>query len=151
MIELKDCPFCGGPVHWCGSKIVEPDDELHTCHHIACPNCGDFDLSKRDDAETHEELHAICAARWNKRAQPSGQVLVEQAPDPALLVSMAMRVDHGFGLLEERAREVALDDMRKVHEEVVGTGYYRADVRERYAPMVPVKMQKASEKSEGSA
>lgn len=61
-------------------------------------------------------------------ADPPGTVRVPLEPPYGLLVSMALRHNHGFGLLEEAARQILIDDMRKVHEEVVGRGFY---VKER--------------------
>ncbi|MDT3468942.1 hypothetical protein [Stenotrophomonas maltophilia] len=53
-------------------------------------------------------------------------------PDPALLVSMAMRINHGFGLMDRMAQNSLLNDMRKVWEEVVGRGYYEPAKSSRY-------------------
>lgn len=61
-----------------------------------------------------------------------GKVLVEVEPDPALLASMAMRLRHDFGMMDERARESRMREMMQVHEEVVGKGFYHKSVRERY-------------------
>lgn len=52
-------------------------------------------------------------------------VLVEINPPDGLLRSMAMRLRHDFGLLPEDHQKVILDDMRKLHEEVVGKGFYK--------------------------
>lgn len=49
-------------------------------------------------------------------------------PSDALLKSMALRYDHGFGLLtDERRREGILSTMRQLWEEVAGVGFYRGD------------------------
>lgn len=63
-------------------------------------------------------------------------VTIPVEPTPALLWSMALRYRHDFGIdanddspmsggYTEREREVILTLMRKLHEEVVGTGFYR--------------------------
>lgn len=64
-------------------------------------------------------------------------VVVPREPTPELLVSMALRVNHGFGLDDERSREVQISNMRKVHEEIVGAGFYRDDRKEYYRTMLP--------------
>ena len=57
-------------------------------------------------------------------------------PPPGLLESMATRLRHDFGLdaddtspmasgFTEREREILLNDMRKVYEEVSGHGFYK--------------------------
>jgi hypothetical protein len=62
-----------------------------------------------------------------------------EEPDRALLVSMAMRLDHGFGLATPERQESRLRDMRKLWEEVVGRGYYSPDNRERYVSMLAAR------------
>jgi hypothetical protein len=57
---------------------------------------------------------------------------VPTEPDVALLASMATCLDHGFGLQNAKEQERTLYDMRKLHDEVVGLGYYRRDNRSRY-------------------
>ena len=52
-------------------------------------------------------------------------VVVEVNPPEGLLRSMAMRLRHDFGLLPEDQQKVILGDMRKLHEEVVGKGFYK--------------------------
>lgn len=53
-------------------------------------------------------------------------VTVPLEPSDKLLSSMATRMRHDFGLLDEATQRVILSDMRKVYEEVVGTDFYRA-------------------------
>ena len=57
-------------------------------------------------------------------------------PPVELLVSMALRVNHGFGLDDARSQEVQLADMRKVYEEVTGHGFYRAERKAYYAGLI---------------
>lgn len=70
---------------------------------------------------------------------PEGHVVVPVKPTDALLYSMAVRYDHGLGVpgyydqdifgikgvSHERRLESAIGTMRQLHEEVVGTGFYR--------------------------
>jgi hypothetical protein len=68
MIKLKNCPFCGREVHWCGEY---PGDEAHECHQISCPGCSiqfDVDDKEAKDAETLEGLREVVAETWNRRA-----------------------------------------------------------------------------------
>jgi len=57
---------------------------------------------------------------------------VSDEPDVALLVSMAMRINHGFGVDDQRSQEIQLADMRRCWEEVVGKGFYRPENRKQY-------------------
>lgn len=59
-------------------------------------------------------------------------VYVPIEPDPALLISMATRLTHGFGLLSRETQDSMIHDMRKLHDEVVGNGFYNAHNRRRY-------------------
>jgi hypothetical protein len=70
---------------------------------------------------------------------PKGHVIVPVKPTDALLLSMAVRYDHGLGIPGYYDQEVfsasgithaqrlqaALTTMRQLHEEVVGEGFYR--------------------------
>jgi len=62
--------------------------------------------------------------------------IVPRVPSDGLLVSMAMRNNHGFGLLSESAKASALIPMRQIHEEVVGIGFYRHDRDPKYKAMI---------------
>ncbi|MBO1748943.1 hypothetical protein [Stenotrophomonas indicatrix] len=62
-----------------------------------------------------------------------------EEPDQALLVSMAMLVYHGFGLLTPEQKQFQLREMRKLWDEVMGRGYYSPDNRERYAAMLAAR------------
>lgn len=77
-------------------------------------------------------------------------VTVPRVPPEELLISMAVRQDHALGLpgyydqaifggegIGHAARmSIALSEMRKVYEEVVGDGFYRPEFAERYRAMV---------------
>jgi hypothetical protein len=91
------------------------------------------------------------------RAVLDGMVLVPVAPTPGLLMSMAIRHDHGLGVpgyydqpLMQRANhgvsharmvECALSDMRKIYEEVVGSGFFSSAKEADYAAMAKGRAQ----------
>ncbi len=70
---------------------------------------------------------------------PKDHVIVPVEPTEALLLSMAVRYDHGLGIPGYYDQELfagsgithaqrlqgALSTMRQLHEEVVGKGFYR--------------------------
>lgn len=62
-----------------------------------------------------------------------GFAIVARQPERELLASMALRQDHGFGLHTEDIREQRISEMRQLHEEVVGEGFYSEQTKERYA------------------
>lgn len=62
--------------------------------------------------------------------------MLPKDPPPGLLNSMAMRLRHDFGIdaddnspmssgFTEQEREVILNDMRKLYEEVSGHGFFK--------------------------
>lgn len=61
-----------------------------------------------------------------------GVVRVPVEPSRGLLVSMAMRNDHGFGLLGANYQNSILEGMKQIHEEVVGTGFYKPERESEY-------------------
>jgi len=73
------------------------------------------------------------------------------APTPGLLMSMAIRYDHGFavpgfydqahyrsmGFASHKQRlQVTLNQMSQIHEEVVGQGFYNPDKEEHYVELM---------------
>ena len=60
--------------------------------------------------------------------------IVPVKPSDGLLMSMAIRNDHGLGLYihKEEAVQSAMRTMRQLHEEVVGTGFYQYQNEKRY-------------------
>jgi hypothetical protein len=75
-------------------------------------------------------------------------VTVPVEPSTGLLVSMAIRADHALGvpgyydqpLMQRlngvghaRMLESTMQTMRQLHEEVVGTGFYRSEKETEYA------------------
>lgn len=79
----------------------------------------------KEDATIQAALRAIIAA-----------LTPPNDPDPALLISMAMCLDHGFGLKTFEQQQCALRSMRKLWDEVVGRGYYSDEGRHRYEPLL---------------
>jgi hypothetical protein len=73
--------------------------------------------------------------------EATGMAIVPTKPTEILLKSMAVRYDHGLGMpgyydqeliasegvTHARRLESTMITMRQLHEEVVGTGFYRAD------------------------
>jgi len=83
---------------------------------------------------------AIDASRLEYLRQHPAAALPDE-PDRALLCSMAICLNHGFGLLPAPARRRMLDDMRKLFDEVAGRGYFRPDNRERYLAWLPAETE----------
>jgi hypothetical protein len=91
------------------------------------------------------------AEREGLRVALVGKVLIPVEPSDGLLMSMAMRKDHALGcpgyydrtlfaqgyegISHARMVEVALGDMRKIYEEVVGAGFYSPEKEADYAAM----------------
>jgi len=83
-----------------------------------------------------EEVKAKIAA--------AGYAIVPIKPTDGLLSSMAMRWDHSFGMdrietipgfamgYTPEMRQSLMGSMAQLHEEVVGTGFYRPDLEDRY-------------------
>jgi hypothetical protein len=75
---------------------------------------------------------------------PDDQALVSRTPTDGLLMSMAIRYDHGLGIpgyydqpmfegiTHKQRLESTLRIMRQIHEEVVGTGFYNPAREEFY-------------------
>lgn len=60
-------------------------------------------------------------------------VEVPVKPTPGLLVSMAMRDRHDFGLLDKTTQDACMRSMSQLHEEVVLRGFYQPYKEEGYA------------------
>lgn len=106
----------------------------------------------RTGYQAYEEVNAVLKAEVEAlRKEREGMALVPVTPSDGLLMSMAIRHDHGLGCpgyydqpLMQRANhgvsharmvECALSDMRKLHEEVVGSGFYSPGKESDYAAM----------------
>ena len=71
-----------------------------------------------------------------RHAEAIRQAILPKAPPLSLLVSMALRVNHGFGLDDARSQQVQLSNMGKVYEEMAGHGFYSPDRTAYYMDMV---------------
>jgi hypothetical protein len=84
--------------------------------------------------------------------------LVPVEPSPGLLVSMAIRADHALGVpgyydqpMMQQAHgvghaqmlESTMRTMRQLHEEVVGTGFYRPEKEAEYAKLAAPTTEEA--------
>lgn len=107
----------------------------------------DIDEDERE-MRVAEALAALRALRDAGALVPEGWVAVPREPSDALLMSMALRADHGLGCpgyydvpggepwqTHARRLEVALSDARKQHEEVVGSGFYQPEREDYYHAM----------------
>ena len=79
----------------------------------------------------------------------AGWAVVPVEPTDGLLMSMALRADHGLGCsgyydvpggepwqTHARRLEMAISEARKQHEEVVGTGFYKPEHDDTYRAMI---------------
>ncbi len=85
-----------------------------------------------------------------KTVEAAGYVIIPKEPSRGLLMSMALRVDHAIGCPgyydqplvggklgdHDRRVEMALDDARKMYEEVVGNGFYNPNRESYYLQMI---------------
>lgn len=80
-------------------------------------------------------------------APPADYVLVPVEPSDGLLMSMAIRYDHGLGMdcyydalygegEQKKRLDAALRTMRQLHEEVVGKGFYSQERDAEYKAML---------------
>lgn len=79
---------------------------------------------------------ASFADTLRSNAMKDKMVLVPQKPPEALLISMALRYNHAFGLMDRKSQEVLLTEMKQVHQEVVGTGFYSPDKAQWYLDLL---------------
>lgn len=106
-------------------------------------HCNDGGTHLNHGAKEHGRplyAHPIPETKEHRRTAnnhiPDGWQLVPVEADQALLVSMATCLNHGFGLLAKEDQDSQLYDMRKLHSEVVGKGYYSQENRGRYLSML---------------
>jgi hypothetical protein len=59
-----------------------------------------------------------------------------QNPSPGLMASMALRLDHRFGMYPAERQLMILADVRSCWEEMVGEGFYTRDRESFYASMI---------------
>lgn len=93
-----------------------------------------------------EETTDACSA---SRSTAGLAVVLPKEPPLGLLMSMALRYDHGLGCpgyydtmptyngeTHAKRLEATITTMRQLYEEVSGYGFYRPDCEEEYAAMV---------------
>jgi hypothetical protein len=71
-VTFAVCPFCAGPVMWCGDQ---PGEE-HACHEILCTVCkANFDMARTADPgsviERLDDLKRACCIAFNRRTNTS--------------------------------------------------------------------------------
>lgn len=81
-----------------------------------------------------------------KAPAPASLVAIPREPSEGVLMSIAIRLDHGLGVpgfydqelfaasgvTHARRLQVAIDDARRAYEEVAGSGFYRPDLEDWY-------------------
>lgn len=109
--------------------------------------CSPWEDLDEEEQRATLELHAAALAALRKT-----HAVVPREPSDGLLMSMALRYDHGLGLPgyydmsdtpHAQRLESTLGTMRQLHEEVVGTGFYQPEKDDQYRAM----LIKASEDS----
>jgi hypothetical protein len=122
---------------WGNKGMSEPaKDEAELMERVAEALYDNYDL----DLPMSFTLAAIRAAGW---------AVVPVEPTDGLLMSMALRADHGLGCsgyydvpggepwqTHARHLEMAISEARKQHEEVVGTGFYKPECNDTYRAML---------------
>lgn len=116
-------------------------------HHVLCNFGPDKPVNCKQcsDMIALDILDALAA---------NGYVIVPKVPSPGLLMSMALRSDHGLGCPEYYDQEMfgaklypmthadmvesAITQMRQLHEEVVGTGFYDVTKEDEYRTFMTV-------------
>ncbi|WP_018234256.1 hypothetical protein [Thioalkalivibrio thiocyanodenitrificans] len=99
-----------------------------------------FDHPPVEDAQTIADL---TWAQWFECGGTQPCVALSEEPLKGLLMSMALRYDHGLGCPgyydqlygegeHQRRLDAALSLMRQIYEEVSGHGFYRPELEERY-------------------
>ena len=162
------CPWCGAPAgeHWgvrpeCSAQ-ASTNDRLETLDRIAelaSELCNAVDCETEDVGGARPSLVILreigpltdklekCATHaLPRRAEPAGSE-PSAAPSVGLLVSMAIRLDHGLGcpgyydspafsasgLTHKRRLEAAMSTARQLWEEVTGQGFYSREKEQQYA------------------
>lgn len=108
------------------------------------------------DKEVLAMCDSILAYDWMKAVWPVATELKRRMTEPSertlpkepslgLLMSMAIRTDHGLGVpgcydqfeagSHRRRLDVALADMKKVYEEIIGQGFYKPERESEYAAL----------------
>lgn len=130
----------------------------HTVEQVALQLLAELGLSneaqelyRADKIRLAHEVDRLRGENQALRKEREGMTLVPMVPSEGLLMSMAIRHDHGLavpgyydqaliqkanhGVSHARMVEFALSEMRKLYEEVVGTGFYSPQKESGYAAM----------------
>lgn len=107
----------------------------------ACPICGPTLVTNRTCVR-HGPIDDLwpayeCGERTGyERGYAAGIAAgVPREPTHGLLVSMAMRLNHGYGMDSLESRGWQIVSMRQVYEEIAGTGFYKPEREKEYAAM----------------
>lgn len=121
-----------------GRAVGEPFQEMGgvMVTLAAFGHAAGIDMNQAGEAELARIWTKIEQMR-EKQASKKGiatplPTLPDGEPDPALLVSMATCLNHGFALLDHQRQARMLADMRKLWAEVQGKGYYAPERRDWY-------------------
>lgn len=128
-------------MHFLGEDLAE-EGELGCTGWWDIKSNNEYDCQFSAALEEGDELVGWCELpQWH---DPSTSREEEVGQPPAgLLVSMAMRLNHGFGGDDARSQQVQLTDMRRCWEEVTGRGFYKSELEATY--LSNVKVQEGSE------
>nr|WP_319527780.1 ead/Ea22-like family protein [Pseudomonas laurentiana] len=146
--QLKATAQAASQGHWGQDGFEVHNDDVEDYRVAQCRSMTDAAFIA---AASPASILELLAENEALRKEREGMVLVPEAPSEGLLMSMAIRQDHGLGVpgyydqpLMQRANhgvsharmvECALSDMRKLHEEVVGSGFYSPGKESDYAAM----------------
>ena len=123
---------------------------LDTGHYRKKPPQFGYNPHDWNQLMTVAQHQRIVAALSAQQSEPE-RVSVPVEPPRELLMSMALRLDHGLGcpgyydqpifgsgvgVTHAQRLESALSDMRKVYEEVTGQGFYSPANAERYSALL---------------
>lgn len=114
---------------------------------------GHLRLNIKDDATyagAVEELNALCDMALSALSAQEQWVQVPREPTRGLLMSIALRLDHGLGcpgyydqtLLggkpgdHQRRLDMALADARRAYDEIVGAGFWSQERNADYEAML---------------
>ncbi len=101
-----------------------------------------------EEAASMKRMIDQVAETFRKQLDTAGIAIVPVEPPAGLLVSMAICLDHGFGLPAQmlggvpigqsaERKQAMLSDMRKLYDEVVGRGYWKPEREAQYLAWAP--------------
>lgn len=129
-------------------ELIAENERLREAHEQVCTNYNQVSFASEERGKQIAELKAECEGLRKER---EGKVLIPAEPSDGLLMSMAIRNNHALGcpgyydqkvlgrgyegVSHARMVECAISEMRKLHEEVIGTGFYSPEKEAEYAAM----------------